>query len=116
MKNGRYEENGDVYWYKDDVLHREDGPAVVYAKGDKWWYIDGLLHRRDGHAIERACGSKEWYVDGKCHRLDGPAIEWADGDREWWVDGQFVDIMTIFGYLPSVPLSPEEQMILRLAT
>ena len=29
------------YWYKEGLLHREDGPACEYANGDKSWYLDG---------------------------------------------------------------------------
>ena len=28
-------------WYKDDKLHREDGPAVEYAEGSNEWYFNG---------------------------------------------------------------------------
>jgi hypothetical protein len=29
------------YWYKDDELHRLDGPAIEFANGTKAWFIDG---------------------------------------------------------------------------
>ena len=30
-KNGRHvEENGEIRWYKNDILHRTDGPAIEY--------------------------------------------------------------------------------------
>lgn len=51
-------------WYKNDILHREDGPAVEYLNGDKYWYIDGKLHREDGPAVEWYNGDKEWYING----------------------------------------------------
>ena len=54
--------------------------------GSKHWYRDDKLHREDGPAIEWADGSKEWYRDGKLHREDGPAIEWADGTRFWYLN------------------------------
>jgi hypothetical protein len=28
------------WWYLNDKLHREDGPAVEGANGDKWWYLN----------------------------------------------------------------------------
>ena len=92
MKNGRYEYKGNVHWYKDNVRHRLDGPAIEWENG-----------------------SKEWHVNGICHRLDGPAFEDSHGYKEWWVDGQEVDIIAVFGYEPSIPLSEEEQLILRLS-
>ena len=29
------------YWYLNDELHREDGPAVEYADGNKYWWLNG---------------------------------------------------------------------------
>jgi len=82
-------ENGTKYWYKDGLLHREDGPAVEWADGAKFWYKEGKLHRIDGPAIEYANGSKLWYEKGKLHRIDGSAVEWNDGIKEWWIEGKF---------------------------
>lgn len=64
MKNGRYEEEDRVCWYKDGKLHREDGPAIKYKTSYKAWFIHGLKSREDG-----------------------PAVEWADGGKEWWLNG-----------------------------
>ena len=36
-------EEGTIRWYKDakcKILHRENGPAVLYADGSKVWYIN----------------------------------------------------------------------------
>jgi hypothetical protein len=30
----------NIRWYKNEVLHREDGPAVEYANGNKQWYLN----------------------------------------------------------------------------
>ena len=33
--------NGNKFWYKNDLLHREDGPAREYSSGKKeYWYND----------------------------------------------------------------------------
>ena len=32
---------GTKFWYLNDKLHREDGPAVEYTSGDKFWYFQG---------------------------------------------------------------------------
>jgi hypothetical protein len=45
--------DGSKWWYKNSILHREDGPAIEWADGSKSWYIDGMLHREDGPAVER---------------------------------------------------------------
>lgn len=57
-------ENGSKNWYKEDKLHREDGPAIERINGDKYWYIKGKLHRTDGPAIVGINGYKEWFVNG----------------------------------------------------
>ena len=54
-------------WYYNaaNQLHRDDGPAVVYADGIKCWWQNGQRHRTDGPAIERVNGVNEWYINGK---------------------------------------------------
>jgi hypothetical protein len=81
---------GTKQWHVNDVLHREDGPAVEYADGAKIWYVNGRLHRLDGPAIEYADGTKVWYANDQLHRTDGPAVEYPDGRREWWIDGECI--------------------------
>jgi hypothetical protein len=56
-------DDGDKYWYLNNKLHREDGPAVEYASGEKNWCLNGKRHREDGPAVE--CASyKLWYLNG----------------------------------------------------
>jgi hypothetical protein len=67
MKNGLIIINGsDKFWYKDDKLHREDGPAVEFATTgcNKWWYQHGKIHREDGPAVECSDGTKYWWYHG----------------------------------------------------
>jgi hypothetical protein len=72
MKNGLViDEYGHRWWYKDDELHREDGPAIEYTNGDKSWYQNGLRHRLDGPAIE--------YSDGEEH-----TVKWYNGNKIWY--------------------------------
>jgi len=33
--------NGAKFWYLNDVLHREDGPAIETPNGEKFWYLHG---------------------------------------------------------------------------
>jgi len=66
MKNGLVvDSNGNKLWYKDDLLHREDGPAIEWANGLKYWYKNDKCHREDGPAFEGANGYKAWYYHGK---------------------------------------------------
>ncbi len=96
-------------WYKNDKLHREDGPAILhpsflvyrngslnaeYKKGDQEWYQNGKLHRTDGPAIEHS-DKKEWYQNGELHRIDGPAVVISKGDKfyqtgveKWYQNGE----------------------------
>jgi hypothetical protein len=59
---------GTKRWYLNDLIHRENGPAIEYPNGTKYWYLNGLFHREDGPAIEWSDGFKEWYYHGK--RID----------------------------------------------
>ena len=69
MRNGiivdRY---GTKIYYKDDVFHREDGPAVIHLDGAMSYWIDGKRHRKDGPAVIYPTGTLEYWIDGK--RLD----------------------------------------------
>ena len=64
MKNGRYvKPDGTIEWYKDDLLHREDGPAIEWKDGDKYWYKNGLKHREDGPAVLFPNGNGWYYLN-----------------------------------------------------
>lgn len=78
-------ENGTTVWYKDDKIHREDGPAVEYVDGTKVWYKEGLLHREDGPAYV-STHNLYWYINGLPHRTDGPAIESSNG-KFYYING-----------------------------
>jgi len=62
-----YHENGQLkskFYYLNNNLHREDGPAVQY------WYENGQLK------------SKHYYLNNNLHREDGPAYQY------WYENGQ----------------------------
>ena len=75
------------YYNTAQLLHREDGPAIVYPYGRHEWYRNGLRHRDVGPAIETAYGHREWWQNGKLHCGNGPAIERYNGHTEWWLNG-----------------------------
>ena len=50
--------------------------------GTKFYYANNVLHREDGPAIECSYGYKQWYKDGKLHKEEGPAIEWSNGSKK----------------------------------
>ena len=78
--------------YANNVLHREDGPAIEYSNGDKEYYINGQRHRENGPAIDYHDKYKEiskaYYLNGILHRSDGPAIEYVDGLKQYYVNGK----------------------------
>ena len=79
--------SGSKHWCINGQLHREDDPAIESSSGDRYWYRNGKLHREGGPAFITARGTRKWALNGRLHRTDGPAIEWSDGDREWWLNG-----------------------------
>ena len=34
-------DSGTRFWYVNDLLHREDGPAIEWSNGDRSWYLHG---------------------------------------------------------------------------
>ncbi len=91
MKNGLKTDKYEAKcWYKDDELHREDGPAIECLDGTKKWYQNGLLHRENGPAVEWWNKDKFWYKDGMLHREDGPAIEsyGSKWNKQWFQNGE----------------------------
>lgn len=53
-------DNDVTRWFKEDteVLHRENGPAVVYKDGTECWYLNGV-----------------WMTEERFKCLTGPAVE-----------------------------------------
>ena len=86
----KVDKEGTVRYYKPgtDVLHREDGPSVLWNHGTEEWYKEGKLYREDGPAIKSYDGHEFWYINGKLHREDGPAAVYPAGLQEWWIDGK----------------------------
>ena len=104
--------NGNIYWFKNGVLHYEYGPAVEYKDGHEEWWLDGQRITEDEFSEWRirkeldvllnaafTIGKEEkkvtdeegnvfYYQAGMLHREDGPAIEWVRGCKEWLVDGR----------------------------
>lgn len=83
----RHFHNGTIAWYKNNRLHKEDGPAVVNpSKGERIWYQNGLMHNENGPAYENDLGTKVWLINAKRHREDGPAVIKSDGTEKWIID------------------------------
>lgn len=82
-------------WMIDHELHREGGPAYVFATADhaefeQGWYFQGKAHRDGGPAV---CNeySESWYQNGEFHRDDEPALTEFDKKgvvlKEWFQHG-----------------------------
>ena len=54
----------EEHWYKNDKVHRDDGPAIVYSN-TQIWYQNGKRHREDGPAYVGPGGLKYWYNNDK---------------------------------------------------
>ena len=39
--------NGTLVWYKKGKIHREKGPAVIYANGDTEYFLSGVRFQFD---------------------------------------------------------------------
>jgi hypothetical protein len=75
-------------WHEYIHEHPSFTGCLIDDNGDMAWYLNGKMHREDGPAIESPVGSKAWYKNGLRHRENGPAIEYGYGAREWWLNGK----------------------------
>jgi hypothetical protein len=69
-----YYNGTDCYCDKYGRIHREDGPAMIYANGTEVWYSDGKVHRTDGPAMvtQKSEGGVElaWLIHGIRYDFD----------------------------------------------
>jgi hypothetical protein len=66
---------------------------VIDQDGSKWYWENNHLHREDGPAVEHANGSLSWYINGKRHRLDGPAMFIATRNISiWFINGKRIPV------------------------
>jgi hypothetical protein len=86
--------DGSVEYFVNGFLHNENGPAIIHYYNSfvrKFWYINGVKHREDGPAVEHDNGDGkkycEYYIDGCLHREDGPAVIHPSGTHIWYKKG-----------------------------
>ena len=75
-------------WRWEGLIHRENGPAVIYANGDKEYRKNGKLHKENGPAIIYHNGRVDYYENDKRHNEKGPAIIYADGSETHYIEGK----------------------------
>ena len=70
--DGLHIEKGCKYWYLNDQLHREDGPALESDNGYRSWYIYGVKYEPEEHPFNIFKNEynlpeeyKEWPTDMK---------------------------------------------------
>ena len=62
--------------------------VFIKQNGSTFWYLNDKLHRENGPAIEQSVGIKQYWLNGQLHRLDGPAVEYLDGSVEYWINDE----------------------------
>jgi len=71
------------------LLHRSNGPAVVFPDGREHYYYKGKLHsQNDLPAIEYDDGAKVYCKHGEQHRVVGPAVIGGVRSYEYWQNGK----------------------------
>lgn len=74
--------NDGSRWFKNGLLHREDGPAYD-SKEYKAWWINGYRHRSDGPAIiNERVRKNSWYLHGICVSFEEVFEQMSDADKE----------------------------------
>ena len=76
MLNGLFiDDYGCHRYYKDDKIHRDDGPAIILPVDSVKYFIEGKLHNENGPATISYLGMLEYYINGRRHNEKGPGIE-----------------------------------------
>ena len=78
MKNGWYEERyGCRYHYVDGLYHSiNDEPAVINPNGHKAWFKEDMWHRETGPARTWASGRKEYWFRNEVYYEITSDLEW----------------------------------------
>lgn len=67
---------GNTFWYRGDELHRDGGPATIWANGEgEEWVVDGNYHREDGAAVINKTRIEYWF--------NGVHYEQIQTDDQW---------------------------------
>lgn len=73
--------DGTIYYYENNLLHRDSGPAKISTYIMEWWK-EGEIHREDGPAVTYNHPTEGyvymWFIEGDIHREYAPAIIISD--------------------------------------
>jgi hypothetical protein len=86
----------------------------IDTDGSKYWYLNDELHREDGPAVECANGHKRWYLNGKLHRVDGPAVEYTDDSKIWFLNGVVYTKQEYYRELVSKGICTEQEAFIEM--
>lgn len=79
MRTGIYNFGQYKVWYVNDIIHRSQGPAVIYSDGTKIWYKNGSIHRWNGPAIiDKVYNIEEWWIFDKNITPWMKELEWTN--------------------------------------
>jgi len=65
-------------WVREDkphIIHRTDGPAIIWDDGSEFWYYNGAMMRMDGPAVTYADGRTGWCYKGREYSFDNWCIK-----------------------------------------
>jgi hypothetical protein len=71
-----------VWKNEDGLLHRLDGPAVVWDNGTTEWYVHGVKHR-DVYPADIRGATFEWWKHGRMWRENGLPVSITEQKRGW---------------------------------
>lgn len=83
----------------EEIMSSDDNPKISAFGTKRWYNKSGLLHRIDGPAILFVSGSEIWYKNGKKHRIRGPAVTMHERGGEWWVNGYSITFTEYVSFL-----------------
>ena len=103
--------SGVRYWFKQNEISRDNGPAIVDLPDYRAWWLNGKPHRVGGPVYIWGDGLREWFENGERHNISGPAVFYCfvdtsykltfhtrlssdlifpDGKVEFWISGKQV--------------------------
>lgn len=62
-----------IEYYKNDVLHRDNQPAIEYFDGGYTYYNHGKIHRTDGPAATTSEGCFFWWHNNEWFKSQYPS-------------------------------------------
>ncbi len=92
-QNGVYiDEDGNAFYTCNGVIHKESGPAIMWADGTMSWRRNGRPFRSDGGPTTDGPSVRKWCgTNGVLSRVGGPALETITGYCEYWLNGELFE-------------------------